>query len=436
MSAFTRHLTAKFRIIGLDPIYWALFIPLCICMFISFWVELSMDLSLSEWHGPIRWLLMAALTAVFLGGRTSTGNQVQLNKLTMPNLPVGPAARVAAEVAYILILFIIARIIHLFFVDEIAPLPVINETLTGLLVIIPIFVVFVPRDRGDRPYYILDASVIILTLCLLVELGAFRSLGFALISCIALVIIAVFLNRLEGLLYQSFRPQTHFSGAMCRPARNPEQQFRRDLWLRPWYHFRWHLVLLAIAQIAGIIVYHRLQLPVYYISLWTGIMLYFWLGLMIAPAGLGSLVSESGHKSTFYSDFDGAFLAAWSVLPLHPVRIIRGAYLYILVAGTFFWTVTLLTFILAEWPYSFHFWVPFLIAIPCLAGFITMAAVGNKPLAIFLAVLFCAELIIGTGLMDQSEGPGIIGITVLVVFIIVSVVPVVPVLRGKIQIQR
>lgn len=429
MRSFSRHLRARFHLVILDPLYWLFAVVLVLGMFMGFWVELPVDLHQRDWFGALRWLLVGIMAAVLLGGRSAGEKRVQLKALAMPGLPVHPMIRAWADVTFLTILLLFARVIQSVTLESFQFWIIMKETLLGLAALIPVFFVFTPRERKGQAYHLLDSTVLFIATCLFIELGVYTSPLWAIPASVALAGVSEVANRIAIGLHQSIRPRNRYFGKLVRPYREPGAQFRSDLWFGAVKRFWQPILVLFIVEVGGIWLYSVSLISQPVLMVWTGVFYYFLICVVIAPAGMGSLVMETGKQSTFYGDFDGSFLTAWSILPIHPSRIIRGSYCYVMAVGAFFWLATLLTFVLTGWPYSFHFWIPFLIAIPCLAGFITMSAVGDKPRAVFLAVLLVVDLIVGTGLMDYPGGPGVFAGAVLVVFLVASIIPVVPVLN-------
>ncbi len=172
-----------------------------------------------------------------------------------------------------------------------------------------------------------------------------------------------------------------------RVARNPESQLRRDQWLLPLIDY-WPVIAGAVGlQIAAVLSDHSgalSQVPWWMLSLMLLLHLTFQpYGKLGSPILSGALGADENRC--------GDFAAAWSALPVRREAVLRGVYLHVLLVGTATWMLILAGNYWSSWLATGQFclvnsshepigWVllPLIAIVPCAAGLMTAAAVGDR----------------------------------------------------------
>jgi len=432
MKPMLNHLKMRFRLLYLNPVYYFISLLYCIPLFVGYWFEIHQDLDSSILVAPLRWTLVIAFACIILAGQTVSGKLVQLNKAAMPSLPAGKIARNSAEVVFIVILLLAARIIQMFFLDSLDIGIFILDTIKGILLFIPIIAVFIPRDRGDHILTLIDATLVLSALFLWAGAGFFSSLPACFLFCLLLTPVPFIIERSENIFSNLISLSSPASMALQRPAENPTIRFKKDLYLRSLIlNWKW-LVLIGAVEILSVYLTYAGFINSILLMVITGFAYYIAFRLLFSPAGISHLVSDSGQKSAFYNSFDGSYLTTWSILPIHPKTILFGVFSFVLTISGIFWLATLLTWLIAEWPVSPLAWIPFAIAIPCGAGLITLSAGGHKHATVFTAVIFIADLVLGMGIVSSELT--LLTISGLILLFILGLAPVTPVLWKSMKI--
>jgi hypothetical protein len=408
MNMFLRHYLTKWKSIPREPLYWYLCLPMILCLFYAHWYEVFQDLYLQRWDGAIRWGLLIALGSLILGGRAANGKSIRLNTYAIPSLPVSPFTRTCAEVAFILTFMGIMLVPALGLIPLGQKIPVLRAALNSTLCVIPLMVVFVPRNRIGRQVYYFETFAVIVCLSLATAYHLISTISGAVLVCITLLLI----GRSAGLIDSRFtgfdRRMTSNCRLTCRSALPPEKRFIADMLHLPFSAYGHFWAGLALLQILVSGLERFGLLPEYLFVCLTGCITYAVWALLMCPAGMSKTISETGEQVGFISEFSGAVVKTWTALPLSRIQVVRGIFIHVFVGGALTIGFVYAAQVLAGVTTSFLSWLPYWISLPCLAGFMAAATSGDKNRAIALGVLFCTGLFCGYVTVQDLGAPYIL----------------------------
>jgi hypothetical protein len=336
---------------------------------------LELAIRFPHWEAVLAQLLGAALVAGALGPNSTRRRWPAGPDRGMPALPLGPRARVVAEVLAVSLYVLIARAAVLGFGGvrlgrtlfghdpALATYPegarlgttllpslawptaayvssfVVN-TVLGTLLAFPLVLAWATTTRLDARG-IMKLAIATLLLFGAASVGATAHVGSALLVCVG--VSAFLLVRMDdGSRVEPVRPARRLR---FRASPAPLVQLRRDAWLGPVRRLWWVLLLAvpvpltltALGRAVGFdsepgraIGFRGLALTTALLLQWPTL-----LALALFPLGL-ALVASATPATRLFS---GAFLRSWGVLPLEPKRVIRTVYAHGLVAAGFAWLV-------------------------------------------------------------------------------------------------
>jgi hypothetical protein len=334
---------------------------------------LELAIRFPHWEIVLAQLLGAALVAGALGPNSTRRRWPAGPDRGMPALPLGPRARVVAEVLAVSLYVLIARAAVLGFggvrlgrtlfghdlglatYPEVARLGTallpflapstaayvssfVVNTVLGTLLAFPLVLAWATTTRLDARG-LMKLAIATLLLFGAASVGAMAHVGSALL--VSLGVSAFLLVRLDD---GSRAESVHVARAIrFRPSPGPLAQLRRDAWLGPVRRL-WLVLLLAVPLPLALTLLGRAvgfdSEPGRAIGLrgsasMTAFLLQWptLLALALFPLGL-ALVPRGTSASSLFS---GAFLRSWSALPVGPERVIRAVYAHGLVATGFAW---------------------------------------------------------------------------------------------------
>jgi|GEM_PF-2285863 len=345
----------------------------------------------------LTWSMMAGL---LVPGQVFGGKPHELFSVrALPTLPIGPRARVVGDVLVVLTFVVVVRLP--FLAAGIGPsemfgfeqAPVVDESFRsrflidgamGTLLVLPALLIWASPARNLQVWFVKP-------LFLLGLLLAFMTLGFLATplrlaaTCAGLSALCLFSVNREPRLPSLWNRSVGSSASRWRPGLRPMRRFRRDLWLKPLPLAATIVAIEAVLLAAdGIFDLSRYHLFYGASSLNIGMGFSF---LAFRPMAnnliAAGLSAASGSRP---SDFR----AAWAVLPLRSESVMRGVYLHGVVSGLFLWLTVLATNLTNTWIKTGalrledfdgdpggRLLLPLVAAIPCLAGGLTSAAVGD-----------------------------------------------------------
>jgi len=465
MSAFLTHLRIRLRATLADPVALAVMIGTGLATLIlwpgpmpasgpplAFGGE-AMPQGLATLY-TFMWIwLWPAVASLRVGGATATGGTSGvLFQRGHPVLPIGPRARVLAEVAVTVTWVLVVRAAVLPagpWLHDIAasarPYPGLaafavafgRHTLEGLVVVLPALVVWTMPSRAPQWMFARAAGLVVVQL-LAARLGLLVTPALCLVTSLALVglLLAPFGREWQPWHRSPQRPQS--AAVVARAAEPPHRQLVHDFLVRPLPWLAAALVAQGIVLVAGLLVWPGVRLLgedspglVYFGSI---VVLSFALSLIaLRPMASAQAVAGLFGKPNYR---EGDFVAAWSVLPVRREWVLRGVYLHALLVSLFIFTLALGVNLLKavvehhQWAVldfehnpAARLFVPLVAAVPCVAGFVAASAAGRRRKAVLAAAALLA-VIHGHLLMLILKVPVPIHAAVLVALALVGGGPV------------
>lgn len=369
------------------------------------------------------WVLYwAALPGKLIGGRAATEGRWGSLRTPLPTLPIGVRSRVLTEAILAMCILVVIRTPGLLIGDWLRlhsdfrsgyPWPTSYpayfwyRTLVGTLITFPVLLAWVcPVGRIE---VVFRRPVIVVTLLwIAMEFGLLRSpLGCA-IACAGLTgLLLATIDRGWTIIWRRSSPAA-LPCSHWRPARDPNVQFHRDLFLRP---------------IPLVVVILCIELPAILIDRYLfrgrgdggpGVMFF---GSLLVVFGLYSYLPLRPLGQSVGSFFgqrpDGTLMRACATLPIRRSTVVRGIYAYSLLSGLVVWGVGIGLAILSSWMHSGHLqrdggggaghaWPWLLLAIPlCTASAVTAGVMGARARGVVSTVATIGVL---TALLIHSSG--------------------------------
>jgi len=357
------------------------------------------------------WPMVAGNAA---GGSAAGGRRAILAAKPQPSLPIGPRTRVLAETLLVLTFVLAVRVPacllgdHFNWVfylpglmnpEEASAACFAKRSLWGALIMFPSIMAWAAPARSSNFYLMARPLTLGALLLVAIKLGFLADPLPCAWTCLVLsagVLLTV--GREPAMLGFQWRPNGS-PASRFRPCTDPESQLRRDLWLKP---VPWIGSLLALQ--AGLVVLDRcVVLPDYGYYLLSCIVIGFMFSQVVLRP-MGSIMIAA--KLRRYSSGSGEFMSAWSTLPVRREAVLRAVYLHGLTLSAFTWMlgagINMFNTRLERGVWAMmdpdgdsavKYIVPFAALVPCIAGGLTCAAVGDKvrgftSLAAGVAVLF------------------------------------------------
>jgi hypothetical protein len=331
-----------------------------------------------------------------------------------PPLPISPRARAVIEVAVVLMFVVAVRAPalvlgrfaydslglpgsfpgHLAFTADLA-----SRTIIGATLALPVLVAWVIPGRSANEMFARSAAVAGL------QLVAMRLNLCATPARSAAVALALSLLQLALVGREWHAPAVGLASrrraALQRPARHPKHQLVRDFLMRPL-----PLAAMLLGTEVVLLVADRYIRPqvrpvgsdgpgLFYFASATlmGLALGF---LALRPLGsnqaLAGIVGKPGYRA-------GDMIGAWSVLPVRREWVLRGIYLHGFVSTGAIWGVAVGIAWLTMWLDTGapvlsgragatirELLIPFVAAVPCVAGLLTASAAGMRRKAMLAAI--------------------------------------------------
>ena len=358
---------------------------------------------LEPWLDPLvlplflfMWPMMLAMAAT---APMPTGGAVKgFGSRALPALPVGPAARALGELLPPLILALLVRwagaeLMRLwlgtrdpFAFDALGGWEFARDSLVGTSIMLPVLAAWRPRQKVDWTYLVRPA-VAALVMFALVKQGSVMDPSVA--PWIGLLLAAGFYAIPDFELSRRASTRRPASprerAARSRPGLDPLSRLRRDLWtgsLRATAPFAGAFVLLSLAVPVTdrFALFSADQAELGYGMVYGFSLTLFWVA-MLYPMGVHLLKTD--RLAGAGALMSGAFCAAWATLPVRRESISRAVYVHVLLVGAawFLFAVGfgLLAHALASSGFSYlRFYLPIVLGLPALAGFLTCMAAGDR----------------------------------------------------------
>jgi hypothetical protein len=339
------------------------------------------------------------LSGNLMGGTAAGGKGEGFISRPLPPLPIGARSRMLAEVLVVWVFVLAVRLPYLFlggFAHETFRFPgtymgdvafrthFIQHTLVGAVIMLPTLLAWTGPAKTFHGYL---ARPFVFTLLLYagMKLNWLATVSSCILFCLFLSLGVLLLVNRELTLPRLPDRSVPAKGSRYRMGQDPEIRLLKDQCLKP---LPWTLSLLAL-QAVLVVVDQCVELPRFGFYMGSALVLGF-LFSMVALRPVSSLIIAAGFRGGLgYKS--GDFMAAWSVLPLPREKVIRGVYLHGLLTGILIYVLALGVSALNTWletgtwaichedgSPAGRFAVPFLALVPCLAGGLTGAAVGNR----------------------------------------------------------
>lgn len=345
----------------------------------------------------LTWSMMAGL---LIPGRVFGGKPHELFAVrALPTLPIGPKARVVADVLVVLTFVFIVRIP--FLIAGIGPSEMFGfqgapsaadafrhrfliDSAMGTLLVLPALLIWASPARNIQ-FWFVKPLVLLGLLLALMKLGCLATPLRLAATCTGLSILCLLTLNREPRVPAIWNRSAGPVEARWRPGLRPMMRLRRDLWLKPL-----PLALMIVVVQALLLAANRFfDLSSYHVfygasSLNIGMGFSF---LAFRPMANNLIAAGlSAASSSRPSDFRGA----WAVLPVRSESVMRGVYLHGVATGLFLWLTVLATNLTNTWLKTGaarfedfdgdpggRLLLPLVAAVPCLAGGLTSAAVGD-----------------------------------------------------------
>jgi hypothetical protein len=397
--------------------------------------------------------LWPAVASLRVGGATAaSGTSGVLLQRGHPALPVGPRARVLAEVAVIVAFVLVARAASLPaapWLHDIAasPLPYpgfpafaaefSRRTLEGLVVMLPALVVWTLPSRRPELLFWRAAGVVVLQLAA-TRLGLLATPGLCLVTSTALIGLLLAPVGREWHLQRRSPQRPRSTAVLTRHAEAPHRQLVHDFLVRPLPSVAVMLAAQGIVLIGGLLVWPGVRLlgeaGLGVVYLGTIVVLTFALSFIaLRPMGSTQAVAGLFGKPNYRA---GDFAAAWSVLPVRRESVLSGVYLHALLVSLLIFVlalgVNLLVAVLEHHQWAIldfdrnpaaRLFVPLVAVVPCVAGFVAASAAARKGKAL-IAGLALLAVVHGHLAMTIIRPPALIHAAVLVAAALAGGLPV------------
>ncbi len=317
----------------------------------------------------------------------------------LPTLPIGPRARVVAEVLVVLTFIIAVRGLVLIAGTFPGVSLVLHEdpggqsafrtrflidSAMGMLLVLPALLIWASPARNIH-FWLVKPLILLCLLLVSMKLGFLAEPLRLTATSIGLSILCLWSVNREPTLPRLWNRSAGSSKARWRRGIPPMVRLRRDLWLKPLplatVIVAVEALLIALNQFVDLTSNH-----IFYAASSLNIGMGFSFIAFRPMANNLIAVGLSVASASRPSDFRGA----WAVLPVRPESVMRGVYLHGLATGFFLWLTALGTNLANTWLKTgvFRFedfdgdpggrlLVPLVAAVPCLAGGLTSAAAGD-----------------------------------------------------------
>jgi hypothetical protein len=345
----------------------------------------------------VMWLyLWPALPAMAASGRTTGGQGTAMRLRAFPPLPVGPRMRAVAETCVVLAYVVLVRVIARWAFPAAELTENSSASSLDLLLMVPTILAWVAPAPSIN-FFMLRPLALAALLAIAVQLGM-TSTDVGLVST-ALAVTGLCLATI-GREWRAplIRRRIPRAVERVRPGIDPARRLRGDAWRLPaatWGPAVLSLVLLVVVLLA--LDLYR-SLPMYALPLVSGLLISTAIVLSLRPFDSNLIgMGLSGKQGARIGDF----MRAWSVLPVRPGSVLRLVYLHGLVVMGGLWLGFVVALMARSW---FRFGrlglltadggdlsvvvIPFAAAVPCLAGLLVAAAVGDRTRSIISGVCF------------------------------------------------
>ncbi len=318
----------------------------------------------------------------------------------LPALPVGARSRALAEAIIALAIILAVRAPGLFLGEwahrtfgppvkfmgtEAFRAQFVEHSLAGALIMLPFLLIC---SAPARTFELQKTRPLLWVgfLFVAMKLGLLETLLGCAATSLVLSALALFVAGRELRMPPLWRRPPAGPASRQRRHRHPDLQLRRDQWLRPLPS-----VALFIAVEAGLIAGDRwFGLPRYFLT-FGGILAGTGLLAWTALRPLGSKLAVAGvWGAPGYGP--GEFAEAWAALPVRREALLRGVYVHGLICGALslaalFVSSALLYFSMEaaeprdlslQHPFVQMMLLPLIALVPCLAGFLTAGAAGDR----------------------------------------------------------
>jgi hypothetical protein len=335
----------------------------------------------------VLWLwLWPAIPAISAAGRTTGGRGASTRVRALPALPVGIRSRALAEALVVLVVVALVRTSASLILPELDPGSFAIDTAIGSLIMLPTLIAWA------APAHNLNLQILRPLFVSLMELGA-ALLGLmeapAGVVSIPLVLSALVLATIHTTIpLPDLRGGVPDRATRFRPGIDPGRRLARDSWHLVFE--RWGVPLAMLAAVVAVVLALDVRglAPRYSLLQAAVLVLVFVVTAALQP--FGSKLIALGLSGRFGVRM-GDFGRAWSVLPVRREAVLRWVYLHGLVFGAVAWTGAVSIILVRSWArfgvFGLHaadggalgeLVFPFAAAVPCMAGALTAAAVGDR----------------------------------------------------------
>lgn len=365
----------------------------------------------------VMWLyLWPALPAIAASGRSTGGRGTAIRLRASPTLPVGPRMRAIAEATVVLSYVAVVRAIALLVFPTVGVVGGTSATAADLVVMLPTIVAWVAPAQSVN-VYMLRPLLLAILLAGAVHVGTTATvLGLV---CTSLVLTGVCLATV-GHEWRSPRIQRRVPRAeeRARPGIDPGHRLRSDAWQLPAATWGPGLLCLFLLLVVFLVFEARGYLPRYALPLLGGLVSGTVIVLSLRPFDSNLIgMGLSGKQGARIGDF----MRAWSVLPVRPESVLRLVYLHALVVAGGLWFGLVVAVVVRSWLRFGRLGlttadggnlslllIPFAAAVPCLAGLLVAAAVGDRPRSIISGACFLLAFyghLVLLAFLDTTFGP-------------------------------
>lgn len=289
-------------------------------------------------------LLWPVLPVIAATGRATGATRGDaLAQRAVPALPVGPRARMAAEVVLVLGVALATRLAW-----SLAGAPIsetyFRDTAMGALVALPMVVAWA-APALTVPLLWVRPALTAVVLAAAARLGLLATPAALVAATLALTTVLVLS---VGLRLGGRRPSARsaWAGPTSRPALPPARQLRRDFLLEPWRRLGWVIGGLVGLLVALLVAERFVTLPPFTVYVGSILVLSQLAAMAARPAGSSlfgwALTGRNGART-------GDFGRAWTVLPVRPESVRRAAWLHGLVTVLVAWLGAVATVAVHNW---------------------------------------------------------------------------------------
>jgi hypothetical protein len=403
-------------------------------------MDLEMEMELVAWLLWAMWLYMwPALPAIYAAGRATGGRGTALRHQALPTLPVGARARAVAEVLLVLVWLTAVRSSASLVYPGLEARSVAISTLIGALAMLPPLISWAAPARSLNGY-MLRPLVAVVLFASAGRLGFTVTLPGLAATSLLVVVLVLFIAGREWSL-----PALHRSVPKAeervRLGIDPERRLRRDAWWLVLETWGTPAALLVAALVFVFALDVRGSAPPYALVGVFGVLLGFAVSLTLRPFDSKLIALGLGGRHGVRM---GDFARAWSVLPVRREAVLRRVYLHgLLVLGSV-WLGTVASVVIRSWALFGQpalratdggdlsiLLLPFGATVPCLAGMLTAAAVGDRVRTVisgaaFLLVFYGHILLLAslTAFFDRGSNiPRLIDIAFVVLIALIGGIP-------------